>query len=83
MDEVLSSLPKCSSFQITEHLKGCGKKDVGDKGYKFFVGNYLHNVYVGYRRGINIPHLLSQYGENIVPPGLCSRDRAATSQSVY
>ena len=47
----LSLLPKFSSLQITEHLKGCGKKDVGDKGYKFFVENYIENVYVGYRRG--------------------------------
>ena len=25
------------------------KKDVGDKGYKFCVENFLDNVYVGYR----------------------------------
>ena len=31
---------------------------------------------------INIPRLLGLYGENIGPPGLGSRDRAATSHSV-
>ena len=31
---------------------------------------------------INIPHLLSLYGENIGPPGLGSRDRASSLHAV-
>ncbi len=40
-------LPKFSYHQIQDHLKDCGKKEIGDKGYKFFVENDVHDVYVG------------------------------------
>ncbi|XP_022808776.1 uncharacterized protein LOC111345759 [Stylophora pistillata] len=41
----LENFPKVSSITISSHLKGCGKGEVGDKGYKFFSENYIHNVY--------------------------------------
>jgi hypothetical protein len=42
----LEKVPKVSSITITKHLTGCGKKEVGEKGYKFFTENYIHNVFV-------------------------------------
>ena len=27
-------------------MKGCGEKEVGEKGYKFFTENYIQNVFV-------------------------------------
>ena len=45
---------------------------------KRFAWSFFHSHNI-----INIPRLLGLYGENIGSPGLCSRDRAATSQSVY
>ena len=41
----LGNIPKTTSFTISNHLKGCGKKEIGSKGYKFFTENYLHNVF--------------------------------------
>lgn len=35
-----------SSITIADHLKGCGKKEIGEKGYKFFPENYIHDVFV-------------------------------------
>ena len=32
--------------KIQKHLEGCGKKDVGSKGYKVFTVSYIHDVYV-------------------------------------
>ena len=32
----LACLPKFSYFVIHDHLKDCGKKEIGDKAYKFF-----------------------------------------------
>ena len=43
----LAFVPKFSYVQINQHLKDCGKKEIGEKGYKYFVENYIHNVYVG------------------------------------
>ena len=40
----LQSLAKVSS--IANHLKGCGKKEIGEKGYKFFTENYTDDVFV-------------------------------------
>ena len=40
----LEKVPKVSSITIAKHLTGCGKKEVGEKGYKFFTENYIHNV---------------------------------------
>ena len=40
-------VPKFSYVQINKHLKDCGKKEIGKKGYKYFVENYIYNVYVG------------------------------------
>ena len=37
---------KVSSITIANHLKGCGKKEIGETGYKFFSENYIHNVFV-------------------------------------
>lgn len=31
---------------IVKYLIGCGKKEVGEKGYKFFIENYIYNVFV-------------------------------------
>lgn len=42
----LACLPKFSYFVIHDHLKDCGKKEIGDKAYKFFLENYVHDVYV-------------------------------------
>ena len=32
-------------------MEGCGKKDIGSKGYKFFTESCIHDVYVGYEEG--------------------------------
>ena len=42
----LENVPKVSSITIAKHLTGCGKKEIGEKGYKFFTENYIHNVFV-------------------------------------
>ena len=42
----LEKVPEVSSVTIAKHLTGCGKKEVGEKGYKFFTENYLRNVFV-------------------------------------
>ena len=42
----LEKVPKLSSITIAKHLTGCGKKEVGEKGYKFFTENYIHDVFV-------------------------------------
>ena len=42
----LEKVPKVSSITIAKHLTGCGKKEVGEKGYKFFKENYIRNVFV-------------------------------------
>jgi len=42
----LEKVPKVSFITIAKHLTGCGKKEVGEKGYKFFAENYIHNVFV-------------------------------------
>ena len=47
----LLPLPKFTTEQIHNHLDGCGKKDIGSKGYKFFTKSYIHDVYVGYDEG--------------------------------
>ena len=48
----LRPLPKFTREQIHNHLEGCGKKDIGLKGYKFFTESYIHDVYnVGYDEG--------------------------------
>ena len=44
----LAFVPKFSYIQINQHLKYCGKNEIGEKGYKYFVENYIHNVYVGH-----------------------------------
>ena len=47
----IASLPKFSFIQIEKHLEGCGKKDIGKKGYKFFIEGYIQDVYVGLNQG--------------------------------
>ena len=42
----LSLLPKILYPNIQEHLKGCSKKNIGEKGYKYFVESYIHDVHV-------------------------------------
>ena len=42
----LAFVPKFSYVQINQHLKDCRKKEIGEKGYKYFVEGYIHNVYV-------------------------------------
>ena len=39
-------MPKFSYVQVNQHLKDCRKKDIGEKGYKYFVEDYIHNMYV-------------------------------------
>jgi len=41
----LENIPKTTAFTISNHLQGCGKKEISAKGYKFFTENYLHNVF--------------------------------------
>ena len=45
--KTLVSMPRFSYIQINQHLKDGGRKEIGQKGYKFFVENYIHDVYVG------------------------------------
>ena len=40
-------VPRFSYTQINQHLKDGGRKEIGQKGYKFLVENYIHDVYVG------------------------------------
>lgn len=47
----LRPLPKFTTEQIHNHMEGCGKKDIGSKGCKFFTESYIHDVYVGYDEG--------------------------------
>jgi len=42
----LEKVAKVYSISIAKHLTGCGKKEVGEKGYKFFTENYIHDVFV-------------------------------------
>ena len=42
----LKKFPKGSSITFAKHLTGFGKKEVGEKGYKFSIENYIHNVFV-------------------------------------
>ena len=42
----LRNLAKVSAITIVNHLKGCGKKEIGEKGHKFFTENYIHDVFV-------------------------------------
>ena len=44
----LRYLPQFSGKQVEKHLEGCGKSDVGCKGYKLFLENYIHDAYVQY-----------------------------------
>ena len=37
----LEKVPKVSSITIAKHLTDCGKKEVGEKGYKFFTEHYI------------------------------------------
>ena len=45
--KTLVFVPRFSYIQINQHLKDSGRKEIGQKGYKFFVENYIHDVYVG------------------------------------
>lgn len=45
--KALVFVPRFSYIQINQHLKDGGRKEIGQKGYKFFVENYVHNAYVG------------------------------------
>ena len=42
----LRNLANVLAITIVNHLKGCGKKGIGQKGYKCFTENYVHNVFV-------------------------------------
>ena len=44
----LRLLSKFTTQQIQTHLEGCGKKDIGSKGYMFFTESYIHDDYVGH-----------------------------------
>ena len=45
--KTLVFVPRFSYIQINQHLKDGRRKEIGKKGYKFFVENYIHDVYVG------------------------------------
>ena len=45
--KTLEFVPRFSYIQINQHLKDGGRKEIGQKGYKFFVENYIHDVYLG------------------------------------
>ena len=48
----LQNLAKVSSITIANHLKGCEKKkEIGEKGYKFFTENYIHDVFMKEEEG--------------------------------
>ena len=47
LTKTLVFVPRFSYIQINQHLKDSGRKEIGQKGYKFFVENYIHDVYVG------------------------------------
>ena len=40
----LPFVPKFSYVRINQHLKDCGKKEIVEKRYKYFVENYIHNA---------------------------------------
>ena len=42
----LKNIPRISSVTIAKHLEKCGKNCVGEKAYKLFVENYVHDVLV-------------------------------------
>lgn len=42
----LKNIPRFSSVTIAKHLEKCGKSCAGEKGYKFFIENYIHDVLV-------------------------------------
>ena len=46
----LCVLPNFSTEQIEKPVQGCGKKEIGSKGYKFFSENFIHDAYVGFKR---------------------------------
>ena len=82
----LEKVPKVSSITIAKHLTGCGKKEVGKKGHKFFTENYIHDVFVKeddrgkalcFRSKSEAPHavnitLKSEDGRGIVTEAKCS-----------
>jgi len=41
----LLKLQKLGSGTVTSFLENTGKKELGPKGYKLFVENYVHDVY--------------------------------------
>ena len=58
----IASLPKFSFIQIEKHLEGCRKKDIGKKGYKFFIEGYIQDVYMGLNQGDQVVSMVGVIG---------------------
>ena len=46
----LGNFPKIMATTIDRKLKRCKKGEVGSKGYKIFLENYVHSVYTSDNR---------------------------------
>ena len=44
--KLLRNLANVLAITIVNHMKGCGKKRIGQKAYKFFTENYVLDVSV-------------------------------------
>ena len=44
--KLLSLLHKIMYPNIQEHLKGSSKKNISEKGYKYFIKSYIHDVHL-------------------------------------
>lgn len=66
----LCLLPKFTTEQIQKHLEGCGKKDFGCKGYKFFTKSYIHDVYIAY----------DQRADKASVKGMCYRSQCKSEE---
>ena len=42
----LRNLANASAITTANHPIGCGKREIGQKGYEVFTENYVHNVFV-------------------------------------
>ena len=63
----MQNLAKVTSIAIANHLKRCGKKEIGEKGHKFFTESYIHNVFVKQEDG--------RAGTHEVKVGRCYRSQ--------
>ena len=52
MDKIVAKSCKSALITIANHLKGCGKNEIGEKAYKFFMENYIHDVFAKEEDGL-------------------------------